>query len=50
MSQYFDKDFWKFFLGFIAIVVLSLMIIIATKLYEKDQENNPAPVSNIAKP
>ena len=34
MSQYFDKDFFKFFLGFIAIISLSLIIILAARSYE----------------
>ncbi len=34
MSQYFDKDFFKFVLGFLAIITFSLFIIIATKHYE----------------
>lgn len=35
MSQYFDKDFFRFSLGFLAIVSVSLVIIVATKLYEE---------------
>ena len=35
MSQYFDKNFIKFFLGFAAIISVSLMIIFATRFYEK---------------
>lgn len=35
MSKYFDKDFFKFFLGFIAIISVSLMIIIATRVWEE---------------
>jgi len=37
MVKYFDKDFWKFFLAFVTIVSISLVIIIATKLYEESQ-------------
>ena len=35
MSQYFDKDFFKFFLGFVAIISVSLMVIFATRFYEE---------------
>lgn len=35
MSKYFDKDFFKFFVGFIAIISLSLMIIVATRVLEE---------------
>lgn len=34
MSKYFDKDFFKFVMGFLAIVTFSLFIIIATRHYE----------------
>ncbi len=40
MSQYFDKDFLKFFLGFISIISISLLIIIATKQYADRSENS----------
>ena len=35
MSDYFDKDFFKFFLGFAAIISLSLVVIFATRFYEE---------------
>ena len=35
MSQYFDKDFFKFFMGFAAIISVSLMIIFATHFFEQ---------------
>lgn len=38
MTRYFDKDFFKFFMGFLAIVSLSLLIIIATRQYVIAQE------------
>jgi hypothetical protein len=34
MIKYFDKDFFKFLLGFIAIIALSLVIILAAKSYQ----------------
>ncbi len=34
MIKYFDKDFWKFLLGFIAIVCTSLIILLASRLYQ----------------
>lgn len=37
MSQYFDKDFFRFSLGFLAIVSISLVIILVTKLYGEGQ-------------
>jgi hypothetical protein len=42
MSKYFDKDFFKFFLGFVAIVSISLMFILATKLYERNSGKESA--------
>lgn len=33
MTKYFDKDFFKFFMGFLAIVTLSLLIIVVTRHY-----------------
>ncbi len=34
MLKYFDRDFWKFLLGFIAIVCTSLIILLASRLYQ----------------
>jgi predicted ferric reductase len=34
MSKYFDKDFFKFFLGFAAIISLSLIMIVAVRMYQ----------------
>ncbi len=34
MSNYFDKDFWKFLMGFIAIICTSLIILFASRLYQ----------------
>ncbi len=44
MSQYFDKDFLKFFLGFIAIISISLVIIFATRFYEEKSKVQTANV------
>lgn len=38
MSQYFDRDFFKFFLGFAAIISVSLLIIIAARVYQERGE------------
>ncbi len=38
MTRYFDKDFFRLFMGFMAIVSLSLLIIIATKHYAEARE------------
>lgn len=35
MAQYFDRDFFKFFMGFVTIVAVSLIIIIATRIYDE---------------
>ncbi len=35
MSQYFDRDFFRFFLGFIAILAASLVILLATRIYQE---------------
>ncbi len=34
MSKYFDHDFFKFFLGFIAIISFSLIIIFGARFYD----------------
>lgn len=39
MTKYFDEDFFKFLLGFIAIVSISLIIIIASRMYLVDPKN-----------
>jgi hypothetical protein len=49
MSQYFDKDFVKFFLGFVAIISVSLLIIVATKLYEQNKNTQTANVLDSVK-
>jgi len=37
MSNYFDKNFFKFLLGFAAIVMLSFLIIFATRIYQSTE-------------
>ena len=34
MSQYFDKDFLKFLLGFAAIIIISLIIVATLREYQ----------------
>jgi len=36
MSQYFDKDFWRFLMGFIAIICTSIIILLASRLYQEE--------------
>ncbi|MEI6843267.1 MAG: hypothetical protein WCK48_02050 [bacterium] len=50
MSQYFDKDFVKFLLGFIVIVLISCAIIIVARVYESGSDTNQNPVVNTARP
>lgn len=38
MSKYFDKDFFKFFLRFAAILSISIIMIIAARLYQTQRE------------
>jgi len=47
MSQYFDKTFWKFLLGFIAIVAMSCILIIGTRLYEISLQTKPAAQASV---
>ena len=50
MSKYFDNNFFKFFWGFVAIVVVSLVLIVIGKLFqekETNEESNQRP--NVAK-
>ena len=41
MSEYFDKDFFKFLLGFFVIIALSLIIILGTRTYQKNSQAGP---------
>jgi len=44
MSQYLDKDFLKFLLGFVAIVFISLIVVATLK---KNQAGKAQPVSPV---
>jgi hypothetical protein len=50
MTDYFDKDFFKFLMGFAAIILLSCVLIIAARLYQSEQDSDHNAVTNIAKP
>lgn len=45
MSKYFDKDFFRFAMGFLAIITLSLIIIVITRHYEEVREQTASVVS-----
>lgn len=34
MSQYFDKDFFKFLIGFVSILIISLVFVTFLREYE----------------
>lgn len=36
MTKYFDKDFFRFFMGFVAIICTSLIILLVSRLYQND--------------
>ena len=36
MIKYFDKDFFKFLLGFVSILCTSLIILLASRLYQEE--------------
>lgn len=36
MAKYFDKDFWRFFMGFVAIICTSLIILLVSRLYQEE--------------
>jgi hypothetical protein len=38
MSRYFDKDFFKFLLGFATIIAFSLTVILVAKIYQGSSE------------
>ncbi len=46
MFKYFDKTFFKFLFGFVAIISASLAIVLATAYYEQSVEDR-AGVSSI---
>ena len=47
MLKYFDEDFFKFLLGFIAIVAISLVILLATRMYASTPKTPNESVSGI---
>lgn len=50
MSQYFDKDFFKFVLGFLTLVFFSLTIIFISRVYEEklvEKENSATAIKAI---
>lgn len=53
MASYFDKDFFKFFLGFTAIICSSLIILLATRMYQAestvDENSNTSAVIKVVK-
>ncbi|MCX6702074.1 MAG: hypothetical protein NTX96_02700 [Candidatus Zambryskibacteria bacterium] len=48
MSDYFDSDFFKFFFGFLTIIFISLIIILAAKIYFSEADLQPVPATNTA--
>jgi hypothetical protein len=51
MSQYFDKDFFKFLIGFAAIIIISLVIMAVLREYEvKSQIKQENSAVNVATP
>ena len=40
MTRYFDRDFFKFLMNFMAIVAFSLAIVVAAKHYEESKTND----------
>lgn len=42
MSKYFDKDFFRFFWGFIAIIAFSMILIMAGRFYEERAQSQTA--------
>ena len=44
MSKYFDKDFFKFLLGFVTIIAFSLIAILIARTY---QDNSKAEQANV---
>lgn len=54
MSKYFDKDFFKFSIGFATIISISLIIILATRIYQEQafmgSEQDTASAVNAVQP
>lgn len=49
MAKYFDKDFFKFFLRFAAILSVSIIMIIAARLYQTQAFDNAENTSTAIK-
>ncbi len=47
MRDYFDEDFWKFLFGFIAIISISIIIVLATKVYSSELTNLAALIYSV---
>jgi hypothetical protein len=47
MLKYFDRDFFKFLLGFIAIICTSIIILLAARLYEAQQNINSSQTASV---
>ena len=47
MSQYFDKDFLKFLIGFAAIIAISCIMILAVRLYGTEKTVQKADVEQV---
>ncbi|MEQ1500096.1 MAG: hypothetical protein ABL917_01840 [Parcubacteria group bacterium] len=47
MSKYFDKDFFRFFVGFMAIIAVSLLIIIVSRVYQNQLAFGDMNVANL---
>lgn len=49
MSRYFDKDFFRFLFGFVAIILVSMLVLFFANRYEADRQS-PGPDINVAQP
>ena len=48
MSQYFDKDFLKFLLGFAAIIIISLIVVATLRQYQAENAKPALPTVQTA--
>ncbi|KKQ99261.1 MAG: hypothetical protein UT25_C0003G0085 [Parcubacteria group bacterium GW2011_GWC1_39_12] len=48
MSDYFDKDFFKFLFGFLTIIIVSLIIILVAKIYFPESTSRIEKVDQVA--
>jgi hypothetical protein len=39
MRDYLDEDFWKLLFGFIAIISISMIIVLATRVYSESRSS-----------